>query len=133
MLIALAVGAALVGIVIRSLTGSMVPFILPRDAGQSGHFDTGSPTDCLTFHRYLGVVAKLFRVQRQLAKALQSIETSNPIEARRARYAQFRGQKATLTLMGATVTGLVRSVREDATSVPPRWIVTVVGMQAAAA
>jgi hypothetical protein len=38
MLIALAVGAALVGIVIRSLTGSMVPFILPRDAGAERTF-----------------------------------------------------------------------------------------------
>jgi len=64
---------------------------------------------------------------------MQSIETTNPIEARRARLAQFQGHKATLTLMGSTVTGLVRSVREDATTTPPRWIVTVVGMQAVAA
>jgi hypothetical protein len=35
--------------------------------------------------------------------------------------------------MGSTVTGLVRSVKEDATSTPPRWIVTVVGPQAVAA
>jgi hypothetical protein len=61
------------------------------------------------------------------------IETTDPKEARRARLAQFRGHKATLTLMGSTVTGLVRSVKEDATLTPPRWFVTVVGSQAVAA
>jgi hypothetical protein len=60
------------------------------------------------------------------------IETTDPKEARRARFAQFQGQKATLTLMGTTVTGLLRSVREDAT-ITPRWIVTDVRTQAATA
>jgi hypothetical protein len=84
---------------------------------------------CLTFPRYPGVVADLSRVPRQLVKAMQSIQTTDPKEARRARLAQFQGHKATLTLMGSTVTGLVQSVKEDATSTPRRWIVTVVGMQ----
>jgi hypothetical protein len=57
---------------------------------------------------------------------MQSIEITDPKEARRARLTQFQGHKATLNLMGATVTGLIRSVKEDATSKPPRWIVTVV-------
>jgi hypothetical protein len=60
---------------------------------------------------------------------MHTIETINPIEARRARYAQYRGQKARLTLMGSTVTGLVRSVMEDRSSRPTRWIVTVVAEQ----
>ena len=64
---------------------------------------------------------------------MRSIEITDPKEARRARLAQFQGYTATLTLMGSTVTGLVRSVKEDATSTPPRWIVTVVGPQAVAA
>jgi hypothetical protein len=60
---------------------------------------------------------------------MQTIETTDPIEARRARYAQYRNQKATLTLMGSTVTGMVRSVNEDRSGALKRWIVTVVGMQ----
>jgi len=57
---------------------------------------------------------------------MQTVETTNPIEARRARYAQYRGQKATLTLMGSTVTGLVRSVNENGSGTLKRWIVTVI-------
>jgi hypothetical protein len=64
---------------------------------------------------------------------MQTIETTDPIEARRARFAQYRGQKTTLTLMGSTVTGLVRSVSEDKSSTPKRWIITVVAMQGVAA
>jgi hypothetical protein len=60
---------------------------------------------------------------------MQTIETTDPKEARRARYAQYRGQQATLTLMGSTVTGMVRSVIEDGSGTLKRWIVTVVGMQ----
>jgi hypothetical protein len=66
-------------------------------------------------------------------KTMQTIETTNPIEARRARYAQYRGQKATLTLMGLTVTGVVRSVMEVASSSPMSWIVTVVAERRIAA
>jgi hypothetical protein len=57
---------------------------------------------------------------------MQKIETTDPIEARRARYAQYRGQKATLMLMGSTVTGLVRSVNEDSSGTSKRWTVTVI-------
>jgi hypothetical protein len=64
---------------------------------------------------------------------MQTIETTDPIEARRARFAQYRGQKATLNLMGATVTGLVRSVSEDKSGTLKRWIITVVAMQGIAA
>jgi hypothetical protein len=62
-------------------------------------------------------------------KIMQIIETTDPSEARRARYAQYRNQKATLTLMGSTVTGMVRSVSEDGSGTLKRWIVTVIGMQ----
>jgi hypothetical protein len=54
------------------------------------------------------------------------IETTDPKEARRCRYAQHRGIKATLTLMGATVTGLVHSVMEDRSADPKRWIVRII-------
>ena len=63
-----------------------------------------------------------------LAEHVQQIETksTNPIEARRSRYAQYRGQVATLTFGPATVKGVVRSVKEDKSSIPVRWLVTVV-------
>jgi hypothetical protein len=57
---------------------------------------------------------------------MQTIETTNPIEARRARYAQYRGQKATLKLMGSTVTGVVRSVNESGSGTLKRWTITVI-------
>jgi hypothetical protein len=47
---------------------------------------------------------------------MQSFEITDRKEARCARLAQLQGYKATLTVMGSTVTGLVRSVKEDATS-----------------
>jgi hypothetical protein len=56
---------------------------------------------------------------------MHTIETTDPIEARRARYAQYRGQKATLMLQGATVTGMVPSVNEQGAGSLKRWIVTV--------
>jgi len=56
---------------------------------------------------------------------MRTIETTDPKEARRCRYAQHRGEKATLTLMGATVTGLVHSVMEDRSTDPKCWIVKV--------
>jgi hypothetical protein len=57
---------------------------------------------------------------------MQTIEITNPIEARRCRYAQYRGEQARLTLNGLPVTGMVRSVKEDKSSTPARWTVTVV-------
>jgi hypothetical protein len=63
---------------------------------------------------------------RDHGNGMQTIETTNPIEARRARYAQYRGQKATLALMGSTVTGVVCSVKEDRSGTLKRWTITVV-------
>lgn len=56
---------------------------------------------------------------------LQTHETTDLKEARRSRIAQFSGRAATLKLGGASVTGVVRAVREDKTGENPRWIVTV--------
>jgi hypothetical protein len=58
---------------------------------------------------------------------------TNPIEARLCRYAQYRGEKATLMLNGLPVTGKVRSVMEDRSSTPMRWIVSVIPKQGIAA
>src|SRR5882672_12151244 len=51
---------------------------------------------------------------------MQTIEITDPVEARRCRYAQYRGEKATLISNGMPVTGMVRSVKEDKCSVPTR-------------
>jgi hypothetical protein len=63
---------------------------------------------------------------------MQAIEITDPIEARRCRYAQFRGTKVTVILNGMPVTGAVHSVKEHQ-SHPMRWTVTVVQKQAKAA
>jgi hypothetical protein len=101
--------------------------------GGNSHKSVLMPESLLNIPGYLGVVADLYHVPRQLVKAMQSIEVADPKVARRARFAQLRGEKVTLNFKGSTVTGLVRSLREDSTSTPPRWIVTVVGKQAVAA
>jgi hypothetical protein len=64
---------------------------------------------------------------------MQTIEITDPIEARRGRYAQFRGVKAALILNGLPITGMVRSVMEVKSSNPTRWIVSVIAMQGIAA
>ena len=57
---------------------------------------------------------------------MQTIEITNPLEARRCRFAQYRGLKARLILNGVPVTGMIRAVKEDQSSTPTRWMVTVV-------
>jgi hypothetical protein len=56
---------------------------------------------------------------------MQAIEITDPTEARRSRFAQYRGQKATVTLNGRPVTGMVRSVKEIKSDNSMRWLVTV--------
>jgi hypothetical protein len=51
---------------------------------------------------------------------MRTIEITDPKEARRCRYAQYRGEKATLMLNGLSVTGMVCSVREDNSNTPMR-------------
>ena len=64
---------------------------------------------------------------------MHTVEITDPIEARRCRYAQYRGEKATLMLRGLPVTGRVRSVREDRSQAAIRWVVTVVSQHPIAA
>jgi hypothetical protein len=56
---------------------------------------------------------------------MQTIEITDPLEARRCRYAQYRGHKSRLVLNGVAVTGIVRAVMEDKSSTPTRWTVTI--------
>jgi hypothetical protein len=60
---------------------------------------------------------------------MQTIEITDPKEARLCRYAQYRGEKLRLVLNGFPVTGMIRSVKEDKSGVPTRWTVTVVPKQ----
>lgn len=53
-------------------------------------------------------------------------ETADQKEVRRFRIAQFNGRAATVRNGGATITGHVRSVRENKASVPPCWTITIV-------
>jgi hypothetical protein len=64
---------------------------------------------------------------------MQIFETTDPKLARRCRYAQYRNEKTTLTIKGSPVTGLVRSVREDRSSSPTRWVVAFVEQRSIAA
>ena len=64
---------------------------------------------------------------------MQTIEITDPLEARRCRYAQYRGEMVRLMLNGLPVTGMVRSVKEDRSSNPTRWTVTVIPKQCVAA
>jgi hypothetical protein len=64
---------------------------------------------------------------------MQAVDITDPKEARRCRFAQYKGQKATVMLNGLPVTGMVRSVKEHQSSNPTRWTVTVVPKQGRAA
>ena len=57
---------------------------------------------------------------------MQTVETSSSIEARRCRSAQYAGRPADLSLSGSKFFGMVRSVQEDRSRSPQRWIVTIV-------
>jgi hypothetical protein len=57
---------------------------------------------------------------------MQTIEITGSSEARRYHFAQYRGQLAMLILNGEPVTGMIRAVKEDNSSTPTRWRVTVV-------
>jgi hypothetical protein len=53
-------------------------------------------------------------------------ETADQKEVRRFRIAQFNGRPATVRSGETIVTGMVRSVQENAASVPPRWVITLI-------
>ncbi|MBI5265558.1 MAG: hypothetical protein HY852_27505 [Bradyrhizobium sp.] len=53
-------------------------------------------------------------------------ETADQKEVRRFRIAQFNGRPATVRCGEKTVTGFVRSVQEQDSSIPLRWIITII-------
>jgi len=53
-------------------------------------------------------------------------ETVDQKEVRRFRIAQFNGRMATVKSGESTVTGFVRSVLEQESSIPPRWTITII-------
>lgn len=53
-------------------------------------------------------------------------ETADQREVRRFRIAQFNGRMATVKAGESTVTGFVRSVLEQESSMPPRWTITII-------
>ena len=53
-------------------------------------------------------------------------ETAEQMEVRRFRIAQFNGRMATVKAGESTVTGFVRSVLEQESSMPPRWTITII-------
>jgi hypothetical protein len=55
-----------------------------------------------------------------------TIETTDPIVARRCRFALYKAGKATLAVNGSHITAQVRSVREDGSTSPKRWIITLI-------
>ena len=57
---------------------------------------------------------------------MQTFQTTDLKVVTRCRYAQYRGLKAKLRVKGTVVTGLVCSLREDKSSNPMRWIITLV-------
>ena len=57
---------------------------------------------------------------------VQIIEVTDPLDARRAKYAQYSGLHKTLSLNGQIVNGLVRSVTEDMVASPAKWIVSII-------
>jgi hypothetical protein len=55
-----------------------------------------------------------------------TFETSDQKEVRRFRIAQFNGRTATTRTAGSTVTGHVRSIVENKSSVPAAWVITII-------
>ena len=53
---------------------------------------------------------------------MQTVETSDSIEAQRCRRAQYSGRPKALTLSGSKLLGFVQSVKEDRSGGAPRWI-----------
>ena len=57
---------------------------------------------------------------------MQTFQTTDLIEARRCRRAQYGGMVSTVQLNGAAVTGLVHSVVEDPEIAPVQWTIQIV-------
>jgi hypothetical protein len=55
-----------------------------------------------------------------------TFETSDQKEVRRFRIAQFNGRAATFRSADSAVTGHVRSIVENKSSVPAAWVITMI-------
>jgi hypothetical protein len=55
-----------------------------------------------------------------------TFETTDLKEVRRFRIAQFNGRVAAVRSGGTTITGHVRSIQESKSSIPARWVITIV-------
>ena len=55
-----------------------------------------------------------------------TFETSDQKEVRRFRIAQFNGRTATARSAGSAVTGHVRSIVENKSSIPAAWTITII-------
>ena len=55
-----------------------------------------------------------------------TFETSDQKEVRRFRIAQFNGRTATARDADSAITGHVRSIVENKTSVPAAWTITII-------
>ena len=53
-------------------------------------------------------------------------ETADQKEVRRFRIAQFNGRTATVKSGGSIITGHVRSVLANESSIPPSWTITII-------
>jgi len=60
---------------------------------------------------------------------VQTFQTTNLIEARACRRAQFSGWIKTLNVGGASVTGLVHSVKEDGLCNPALWTIQIIAKE----
>jgi hypothetical protein len=56
---------------------------------------------------------------------VQTFDTSDFVEARRCRRAQFTGQISTVQVSRAAMTGLVHSVEEDPFTSPAQWTIKI--------
>ncbi|ANW04964.1 hypothetical protein [Bradyrhizobium icense] len=55
-----------------------------------------------------------------------TFETSDQKEVRRLRIAQFNGRTATVRSAGSAVTGHVRSIVQNKSSIPAAWTITII-------
>ena len=111
----------------RRIRHAMSASCLARVARASPVRSRSSTPVAFVNHRSLACIRCKLSLHRKANRcAVQTIETAELTEARRCRFAQFRGMPATLQVGGVTVRGLVRSVRELRTSPTPRWVVTII-------
>jgi hypothetical protein len=62
-------------------------------------------------------------------QVVQTFQTTDLIEARACRRAQFSGWIKTLNVGGASITGFVHSVKEDILSNPAQWTIQIIAKE----